>query len=66
VSAAQPQPSRGAALLFEHCVALSRLGEPQAPAVDRLERLLGGELTRFLIAALAGGAGAARVGLLPV
>lgn len=39
-------------LLYQHCLALSRAEEPQQPASDRLETLIGGELTRFLLVAL--------------
>ena len=39
-------------LLYQHCSALSLAEEPQQPAADRLETLIGGELTRFLLAAL--------------
>jgi precorrin-6x reductase len=39
-------------LLYQHCLALSHAEEPQQPAADRLETLIGGELTRFLLIAL--------------
>jgi hypothetical protein len=48
----QPQKARGMVLLYQHCSALSIAEEPQQPAADRLETLIGGELTRFLLAAL--------------
>lgn len=37
-------------LLYQHCSALNE--DPQQPAADRLETLIGGELARFLLAAL--------------
>jgi hypothetical protein len=48
----QPQKARGMVLLYQHCLALSQAEEPQQPAADRLETLIGGELTRFLLVAL--------------
>ena len=39
-------------LLYQHCSALDTGGEPQQPADDRLETLIGGELARFLLFAL--------------
>ncbi len=39
-------------LLYQHCSALDTGGEPQQPAADRLETLIGGELARFLLFAL--------------
>ena len=45
-------------LLYQHCSALD-IGEgPQQPASDRLETLIGGELARFLLAALVRNRGA--------
>jgi hypothetical protein len=48
----QPQKARGMVLLYQHCSALDTGGEPQQPAADRLATLIGGELARFLLAAL--------------
>jgi hypothetical protein len=45
---------QGQELLLAHCAALSQFGNPRAPVVDRLRVLLGEDLTRFLIVALAG------------
>ncbi len=39
-------------LLSQHCSALNTAEEPQQPAADRLETLIGGELARFLLTAL--------------
>ena len=52
MSVLQPQPMRGAALLLVHCSAVS---DERESAYMRLERKLGGELTRLLVFALAGG-----------
>jgi len=50
------QPSgRGQLLLLAHCLALGALdAEPRTPASERLERVVGPELLRFLLIALAG------------
>jgi hypothetical protein len=39
-------------LLYQHCSALNIGEDPLQPAADRLETLIGGELARFLLAAL--------------
>jgi hypothetical protein len=52
MDALQPQKARGMVLLYQHCSALDTAEEPQEPAADRLERLIGGELARFLLTAL--------------
>jgi hypothetical protein len=44
---------RGHTLLLEHCAALTRISPDRAPAFERLEEALGGELTRLLVVALA-------------
>ena len=44
---------RGYALLLEHCAALTRVSPARAPAFERLEEALGGDLTRLLVVALA-------------
>jgi hypothetical protein len=44
---------RGVGLLLAHCAALDSL-EERAPASARLQRLLGPDLTRLLLVALAG------------
>ena len=44
---------RGFELLLEHCAALTRVACPRTPAFERLEHVLGGELTRLLVLALA-------------
>jgi len=43
--------SRGPVLLVAHC---SALDERHVPATDRLHRLIGPDLTRLLVVALAG------------
>ena len=48
-----PQGERGYELLLEHCAALTRVSPGRAPAFERLEAALGGELTRLLVVALA-------------
>ena len=53
-AAAPENEKRGAALLLEHCAYLDRLGELTPPAHLRLEALLGDELARLLVFALAG------------
>ena len=45
--------ARGAKLLLVHCAALNR-GDGRVPVGDRLRQLLGTELTRLLLVALAG------------
>jgi hypothetical protein len=44
---------RGAELLLTHCNALTRADAVTAPAFDRLEAALGGQLARMLVLALA-------------
>jgi hypothetical protein len=44
---------RGATLLIAHCASLGEL-EDRAPVGDRLRELLGPDLTRLLLVALAG------------
>ena len=44
--------SRGPGLLIAHCAALDC--EHRVPAADRLQRLIGADLTRLLLIALAG------------
>ena len=51
--AAEPQGTRGASLLMEHVEALESPSRPSAH--ERLERILGGYLTRLLVGALVGG-----------
>jgi cystathionine beta-lyase/cystathionine gamma-synthase len=43
--------SRGAALLIAHCATLA---DDRAPAAERLYQLIGPDLTRLLVGALAG------------
>ena len=45
---------RGAALLLAHCTALGRFDASHPSASDRLELLLGLDLSRLLLRALAG------------
>ena len=51
--ASLPQGERGYELLLEHCAALTRVAPMRAPAFERLEEALGGDLTRLLLVALA-------------
>jgi hypothetical protein len=44
--------SRGPDLLIWHCAVLDR--EARLPATDRLQRLIGADLTRLLLVALTG------------
>ena len=39
-------------LLYQHCAAVDSRAELQEPAADRLETMIGGDLARFLLAAL--------------
>ena len=39
-------------LLYQHCSVLNTSEDSHEPAADRLESLIGGELTRFLLGAL--------------
>jgi hypothetical protein len=43
---------RGSALLLEHCTALAELDHPRPTPSDRLSGMVGGELAKFLLAAL--------------
>ena len=54
--------ARGARLLLAHCASLNRDGDGPAP-VERLRQLLGAELTRLLLVALAGDHGMRSRGL---
>jgi hypothetical protein len=47
-------PARGAGLLLAHCAAIERLDDARPPAFERLQGVLGGDLARFLVGALAG------------
>ena len=44
----------GIELLLAHCQVLNASDSPRLPVVDRLRELLGDDLTRLLIVALAG------------
>ncbi len=48
-----PQGERGYELLLEHCASLTQDASGRAPAFERLEEVLGGELARLLLVALA-------------
>ena len=60
----ETRDTKAVELLLAHCAALSRSesSEPRTPVFDRLRELIGIELTRLLLFALAGpqGAGPAR------
>jgi hypothetical protein len=53
--AARQPLGREQALLLAHCLALGAYdAEPRSPASERLERVVGPELLRFLLIALTG------------
>jgi hypothetical protein len=54
MSVVKPQPLRGADLLLVHCAPVP---EGRTAAFTRLEGLIGGDLARLLVRALAGGQG---------
>ena len=54
MSVLKPQPQRGAGLLLVHCAAVC---DERPTAYSRLEQVLGGDLTRLLVSALAGSHG---------
>jgi hypothetical protein len=63
MDAAEPNSApRGSELLLEHCIALDA-GDPRPTAHERLERLVGGTLARFLVGALTGSPRARRPSL---
>ena len=51
MSVLEPSSRRGAGLLLAHCAAVA---DDRPSAYQRLERELGGELTRLLVSALVG------------
>jgi hypothetical protein len=53
--AARQSRGRGQTLLLAHCLALGAVDvQPRTPASERLERVVGPELLRFLLVALTG------------
>jgi hypothetical protein len=60
MDAATPQPTRGLALIIEHCARMNAVEHARPPAVLRLEQLVGDDLARLLLTALAGDHRAAR------
>lgn len=54
VARERSQGSRGAERLLAHCAAIEELARSHQPALYRLERVLGPDLTRLLLAALTG------------
>jgi hypothetical protein len=54
MTAAPPQHTRGLSLILEHCARLNSFEQVRPSAVLRLEQLVGDELTRLLMSALAG------------
>jgi hypothetical protein len=52
----ETRDTKAVELLLAHCAALSRIEsiEPRTPVLDRLRELIGIELTRLLLFALAG------------
>ena len=47
----RPRSDRGDRLLLRHCTALTRIST-RAPALERIEQVLGAEFARLLIGAL--------------
>jgi hypothetical protein len=54
MNAAPPQPTRGLSLILEHCARLNSCEQGRPSALFRLERLVGGDMTRLLMSGLAG------------
>jgi hypothetical protein len=54
MNAAPPHPTRGLSLILEHCARLNTFEQGRPSAALRLEQLVGDELARRLLAALAG------------
>jgi hypothetical protein len=52
-AASAPRGGRGSDLLLRHCAALTG-GAERPPAFHRLEQIVGGDLARLLVVALAG------------
>jgi hypothetical protein len=53
-TAAPPTDGRAVTRLLEHCVRVAGVAEARPRARERLEAVLGGELTNRLVGALAG------------
>lgn len=60
MNAATPQTTRGLNLILEHFARLNSIEHGRPSAVLRLEELIGGDLARLLLAALAGDHGSRR------
>ena len=54
MDAAAPHPTRGLALILEHCTRLDCLDHVGPTALVRLRQAIGEELARLLLSALAG------------
>jgi hypothetical protein len=54
MDAASPQPSRGLALILEHCTRLNGMQQLRPTGVVRLHQAIGDELARLLLSALVG------------
>jgi len=54
MNAAPPQHTRGLSLILEHCARLNSFEQVRPSAVLRLELLVGDDLARLLMSALAG------------
>lgn len=54
MNAAPPHPTKGLSLILEHCARLNSFEHGRPSAVLRLEQLVGDELARRLLTALAG------------
>ncbi len=54
MDAATPQPSRGLALILEHCARLNSIQHVGPTGVYRLQQAIGDELARLLLSALVG------------
>lgn len=60
MDAATPEPTKGLILIIEHCARMNAVEHARPSAVLRLEQLVGGDLARLLLTALAGEHRAAR------
>jgi len=54
MEAAKPQPTRGLALILEHCARLNTIQHVRPSGVYRLQEAIGDELARLLLSALVG------------
>jgi hypothetical protein len=54
MEAAKPHPSRGLALILEHCARMNAFEQGRPSALSRLQQAIGDELAGLLLTALAG------------